>query len=68
MVDGRTFADMVASRWSIHEDMGVDGPTFEIARLKSVVWRCYRSLDGETRARLEQYKEEGLELHISLTG
>jgi hypothetical protein len=49
MVDGRSFADMVASRWRIHGDMGVDGPTFEIARLKSVVWRCYRSLDGETR-------------------
>jgi len=68
MVDGRTFADMVASRWRIHGDMGVDGPTFEITRLKSVVGRCYRNLDAETRARLEQYKEEGLELHISWTG
>jgi hypothetical protein len=65
MVDGQTFGDMVASRWRIHGDMGVDDSIFEIARLKSVTWRYNRNLDGETRARLEQYKEEGLELYIS---
>jgi hypothetical protein len=65
MVDGQTFGDMVASRWRIHGDMGVDDSIFEIARLKSVTWRYYRNLDGEMRARLEQYKGEGLGLYIS---
>ena len=44
--------------------MGADDPTFEIARLKSVVWDQYRNLDEQTRARLEKYKDEGLALYI----
>jgi hypothetical protein len=47
--------------------MGVDEPTCEIARLKSVRWEWGRKLDEETTARLEKFKSEGLELNICNT-
>jgi hypothetical protein len=46
--------------------VGVDKPTFEIARLKSVKWKWGRKLDEETTASLVKFKSEGLELNIRL--
>jgi hypothetical protein len=62
VVDGRILSDMVASRWRIHGRMGVDDPTPEVARLKSVTWPWDCDLDEETRVRLRKYRDEGLNI------
>ena len=63
-VDSQIFGDMVTSRWRIHESMGADDLTFEITRLKTMMWKLCGSLDEETRARLKKYSDEGLELDM----
>lgn len=58
-VDSQIFRRMVASRWRIHADS-----TFEVARLRTVKLKMLGSLGPVTRARLEIYKNEGLELDV----